>query len=481
MGLFDKFKKKETLTSEQTMLVPGVGRMPYPAYRGNEPYIFISYSHNDSELVFAEIKRLNELGYHVWYDEGISPGNEWTEEIASALEHCALFLVMFTPNSVISDNVQNEIDFALDDKKPCIGVYLKEATLQGRTRLRFGMKQALMKYSMPEEEYVYKLTSALERLGLRGKRIPKSFTPAEPTPPTSTAPTPPTSTAPTPPIETKTVPPAFVLTEQDRISIERIQNSEATMDDFEWIGSTVKAYHGIKKRFTIPDRAKRLMSYAFRNSDLIEMVTLPQNVADLDANVFVNCPNLELVIIENSDVRFAEVGPFSSCPNLTVRCHKASITHENLKKRFEGNITFFEENTAEQPAANITAAPGAAIPTPDTDFEIEYGVLKKYKGNAVSVQVPKGVVKIAGYAFNQCELLEHVELPEKLRSIETAGFTSCPRLQSINIPTTVGYLFSSAFVNCPLLVVTCHRKNLSKDFEAMFSGLDIVFLDDPAT
>jgi len=473
MALFDKFKKKETVTAEQTTLVPGVGRMPYPAYRGREPYIFVSYSHIDSELVFAEIKRFNELGYHVWYDEGISPGNEWTEEIASALEHCALFLVMFTPNSVISDNVQNEIDFALDDKKPCIGVYLQEATLMGRTRLRFGMKQAIKKYAMTEDEYVYKLTSALEWLGLRGKKNPISFAPAEPTPPASATPAPSAETAP--------APPAFVLSEQNRIDIESIQNSEATMNDFEWIGSTVKDYHGIKKRFTIPDRATRLMSYAFRNNDLIESVTLPQSVVDLDAHVFVNCPNLESVIIENSNVRFAEVGPFSSCPKLTVRCHKASITHENLKKRFEGNITFFEENTAEQPAANITAAPGAAIPTPDTDFEIEYGVLKKYKGNAVSVQVPKGVVKIAGYAFNHCELLEHVELPEKLRSIETAGFTSCPRLQSINIPTTVGYLFSSAFVNCPLLVVTCLRKNLSKDFEAMFSGLDIVFLDDPAT
>ena len=26
----------------QTRLVPGVGRLPYPAYRGKEPYIFIS-------------------------------------------------------------------------------------------------------------------------------------------------------------------------------------------------------------------------------------------------------------------------------------------------------------------------------------------------------------------------------------------------------------------------------------------------------
>ncbi|MEA5017367.1 MAG: leucine-rich repeat protein [Erysipelotrichaceae bacterium] len=466
MGILDKLKKKETIT-EQTKLVPGVGRMPYPAYRGREPYIFISYSHRDSQLVFAEIKRLNEFGYHVWYDEGISPGNEWTDEIAGALEHCALFIVFFTPNSAESDNVQNEIDFALDDKKPCIGVYLKETTLRGRTRLRFGMKQAIMKYSMPEDEYVYKLTSALERMGIDKKKVVPEITPITNDQVKQEA------------LEVlvetnknvKT--PAFALTESDRINIERIQNSEASMQDFEWIGSTVKEYHGIKKRFTVPDRANRLLSYTFKNRDYIEEVILPESVNDLDAHVFINCPNLEMVIIKNSDVHFAEVSPFSNCPKLKVQCHKDSITHVNLKRAFDGSIMFFEDTDQ-----SFTINKETMI---ETEFEIEYGVLKKYKGNAVSVKIPKGVVKIAGYAFNQCELLEKVELPEKLRSIETAGFTSCPRLQNINIPTTVSYLFSSAFINCPLLVLTCYKKSLSNDFERLFSGLDIVFLDEPST
>ena len=69
----------------QTKLVPGVGRLPYPAYRGNEPYVFVSYAHKDKDIVFPEIKRFNDAGFHVWYDEGISPGNEWSDEIAEAL------------------------------------------------------------------------------------------------------------------------------------------------------------------------------------------------------------------------------------------------------------------------------------------------------------------------------------------------------------------------------------------------------------
>ena len=356
MGFFDIFKKKEPekidepkLAPGETMLVPGIGRIPYPAYNGDEPYIFVSYSHKDSELVFAEIKLLNELGYNVWYDEGIAPGNEWTEEIANALEGCALFIVFFTPNSAESDNVQNEIDFVLDDKKPCIAVHLRETTLRGRTRLRLGMKQAIIKYTMLQEEYIYKLTSALERLGMKSKIDLRSVVsvPAIPTLPTVPVPPAPSTLPPSAePAARKTT--TFELTEQDRINIERIQNSEAIEIDFEWEDSAVKRYHGIKKRFTIPDRAVSIMSEAIQRFDFIEKVTLPHTVIELARHAFYDCPNLELVIIENPNVSIAEGGAFANCPKLSVRCHRNSVTHENLKKTFTGNIEFFEEDVAEQ-------------------------------------------------------------------------------------------------------------------------------------
>ena len=106
----------------QTRLVPGVGRLPYPAYRGKEPYVFISYARLDSEQVFAEIKRFNEAGFHVWYDEGITPGNEWSDAIAEALAKCAVFVVILTPTSAPREAVLNEISFALDEGKPFLAI-----------------------------------------------------------------------------------------------------------------------------------------------------------------------------------------------------------------------------------------------------------------------------------------------------------------------------------------------------------------------
>ena len=114
-------------SSSNSRLVPGIGRIPFPAYRGKDPYIFVSYAHKNAEMVFAEINRWNKQGYNVWYDEGIAPGNEWADEISDALEHCSLYVVFLTPDAVDSKNVRDEIYYALSIKLPIIAIYLEKA------------------------------------------------------------------------------------------------------------------------------------------------------------------------------------------------------------------------------------------------------------------------------------------------------------------------------------------------------------------
>ena len=184
MGIFGFLKKKpdpprqkpaagEEITQTEKpaaqaegTLVPGVGRIPFPAYKGSEPYIFISYAHADAGLVFPIIRQFYDQGYHVWYDEGIAAGNEWTDEIANALEGCSLFLVFMTPNSEKSPNCRDEIGYAIDEKKPFLAIHLKETTITGGLKLRIGAKQAILKYNMSDEEFEYKYTFGFENLGL---------------------------------------------------------------------------------------------------------------------------------------------------------------------------------------------------------------------------------------------------------------------------------------------------------------------------
>ena len=59
---------------------------PYPAYKGGQPYIFVCYAHDDVEMVYPEITWLRDQGFNIWYDDGISPGASWRQELADAID-----------------------------------------------------------------------------------------------------------------------------------------------------------------------------------------------------------------------------------------------------------------------------------------------------------------------------------------------------------------------------------------------------------
>jgi hypothetical protein len=135
--------------------------LPFDAYSGKEPFVFVSYAHKDGHLVYPEIKALHDFGVRIWFDGGIDPGNEWPEDIAQALLKAQMFLVFITPSSVKSKNVCNEINFAINKNKSFLAVHLQETQLPAGLELRMGDIQAILKYRMTEENYNKKLLGSL--------------------------------------------------------------------------------------------------------------------------------------------------------------------------------------------------------------------------------------------------------------------------------------------------------------------------------
>jgi len=113
----------------------------FKPYEGDEPYIFVSYSHKDSEQVFPILQKLYERGLRIWYDEGIDPGSEWPEEIANHLLNCGLFLLFMSPDAAESHNVRREITMAIDRKKPLINIFIKETQLKPGLQLQLNLIQ----------------------------------------------------------------------------------------------------------------------------------------------------------------------------------------------------------------------------------------------------------------------------------------------------------------------------------------------------
>ena len=78
----------------------------------NEPYIFISYSHEDRDIVVQIIDVLEKNGYRVWYDKNIDPGKRYAEIIGQKIIGCTKFIPFITENYIKSSFCKKEIHLA---------------------------------------------------------------------------------------------------------------------------------------------------------------------------------------------------------------------------------------------------------------------------------------------------------------------------------------------------------------------------------
>lgn len=78
------------------------------SYEGNEPYIFISYSHAYRALVRKITELLKSQGYRVSSDGGDGQIN-MSESYYKRVENCRVFLSLMSPRTAVSQRVRNEV------------------------------------------------------------------------------------------------------------------------------------------------------------------------------------------------------------------------------------------------------------------------------------------------------------------------------------------------------------------------------------
>ncbi len=461
--------------SAASHLVPGAGRLPFPAYRGEEPFIFASYAHANADIVFPEIRRLHDMGYRIWYDEGISPGSEWKEEISEALEKCALFLVFITPESAASENVQNEIRFAMDDRKPVIAIHLEETRLSGGLKLEIGSRQAILAWNMTEEEYVYKITSALTRHGLqpgeppaapeKGKPLHRRplfwiililvlaaigiglwivFAPIPCGGPGCGLPTP----SPSPTLITD-IPPAETDTPEPVSSESTIPPSETESPEpasSEPASLPAETATPPAETVTSAPESERLPYVWVAEGDHVAIVSYDLDAETLEIPAEINgLPVTEITFYTNATSTSLPLKSVSLPDTLThlgayafAHCH--SLTSVTLPPSLVeiGSGAFWDCVSLEK-----IALPEGLTAVGELAF---FGC-----ASLTEVSLPSTLETLAGNVFASCTRLASLSLPEKLQSIGMNCFLSCSGLQELTLPDGITVIPQNAFLGCTLL------------------------------
>ncbi|PQJ15006.1 TIR domain-containing protein [Aureicoccus marinus] len=140
--------------------------------------LFFSYSRDDSEFVLRLANQLRGAGASIWLDQlDIAPGNHWDSTIEEALQASGYLLVVLSKTSVESNNVMDEVSFAMEEDKKVIPLLVEDCEIPFRLRrlqqadfkesYRAGLEQLIQALDL-KEEVTHKL------LDEKGNNQPKS-------------------------------------------------------------------------------------------------------------------------------------------------------------------------------------------------------------------------------------------------------------------------------------------------------------------
>ena len=143
------------------------------AYKGEGSYAFISYSHRNSKVVLDVIKRLQEAKLNVWFDEGITEGDDWMDHIARKIDTCSHFVMFQSHAYAKSINCNVEIKRALKTNRTIIRVILEASKMAEGVEMYLDAIQAIDCRAGVDEGKLVKLIELLQPVKPAEKEVKK--------------------------------------------------------------------------------------------------------------------------------------------------------------------------------------------------------------------------------------------------------------------------------------------------------------------
>jgi len=376
-------KKVDLITEEY----PDV-RTKFDAYIGDEPYLFISYSHRDTALVYPVLDTLYDNKYRLWYDESCETGNDFRDELKNKIENSSGVVLFVSESSMNSPFCGMEILCAKENNKRIFPIYLGDNL---EIPPAFQIFLANLHHSSVTDKKKM-IASLLRDL----------------------------------PAET-----------MDRLTMNE---NKDLLEKCEDNGENIEVPDGIKiiaasafqnrtrfKKISLPASLEMIESEAFRSCSNLRSIDIPENTVRIGNSAFRDCINLKSLEIKNGLIKIGDRA-FENCSKLEDVKLPDELTEiyasvfngckklENIQ--LPSNLTVIGEN-----------AFGDCIALED-------------------VELPETIIKIDDLVFSGCSNLKRIHLPEGLKKIGKAAFKNCESLTTVDIPASVIYLSTDLFRGC---------------------------------
>ena len=88
--------------------------------------VFISYSRNNLDVVTQLVEDLQAVGTTTWYDQTLTGGQRWWDNILSNIRNCEVFIFALSPSSWESEACRSELAYVCGLGKPILPVLVAD-------------------------------------------------------------------------------------------------------------------------------------------------------------------------------------------------------------------------------------------------------------------------------------------------------------------------------------------------------------------
>ena len=194
------------------------------------------------------------------------------------------------------------------------------------------------------------------------------------------------------------------------------------------------------QKVTLPDGIERIDVDAFRGCHLLCAINLPDSLTGIGDLAFYGCRSLTPLTI-GRQVTDIGGGAFTG-----TRCD-LTVPNDHPAFRFENGILYLKDEDGSKLISCISP--------PDGPCEIAQDVKMigphAFEGcdSITEIRLPNRLEEIGEAAFSWCTGLKHLELPDSLWLIEPAAFMDCAGLAgTLAIPSNVTVIGGCAFSGC---------------------------------